>query len=291
MSDFQTIGVIAKQGDAALADTLVRLLSHLGERGREVVLDASAAELLPGRRGEGVGREEIAARCDLAVVVGGDGTLLNAGRSLADAEVPILGVNQGRLGFLVDVSPEEMTARLDEILQGRFLEEPRTLLRATVERAGRPIHTAEALNDVVIHIRDVVRMIEFDTYIDGRFVNTQRADGLIVSTPTGSTAYALSGGGPILHPGLDALVLVPICPHTLSHRPIVVDVERSIEVAICAQNTAPAQVAFDGQSSLDLEPEDRVRIVRAPHRLRLIHPQGYDFFHILRAKLRWSEQP
>lgn len=291
MSDFQTIGIIAKQGDSALNETLVRLLSHLGERGRDVVLDTSAAELLPGRHHEGVDREEIAARCDLAVVVGGDGTLLNAGRSLADAEVPILGVNQGRLGFLVDVSPEEMPARLDDILEGRYLEEPRTLLRSRIERGGEVIHEAEALNDVVIHIRDVVRMIEFDTHIDGRFVNTQRADGLIVSTPTGSTAYSLSGGGPILHPALDALVLVPICPHTLSHRPIVVDGERRIEIALRAQNTAPAQVAFDGQSSVDLEPEDRVVIVRGPRRLRLIHPQGYDFFHILRAKLRWGEQP
>lgn len=290
MPEFRSIGVIAKRGDTQLAPTLTRLLAHLGQRGREVVLDHTAAELMPGAPA-GLPRKEIAARCDLAVVVGGDGTLLNAGRSLAEAEVPILGVNQGRLGFLVDVSPEEMTARLDEILQGRFIEEPRTLLQACIRRDSRSIAQADALNDVVIHIRDVVRMIEFDTYIDGRMVNSQRADGIVVATPTGSTAYALSGGGPILHPALDALVLVPICPHTLSYRPIVVDGDRRIEIVLCGDETTPAQIAFDGQSAVDLAPGDQVLITRKDKRLRLIHPEGYDYFHILRAKLRWGEQP
>lgn len=291
MSDFQTIGVIAKQGDDRLAPTLVRLLAYLGERGREIILDESAAEQLPGQETAGVPRDELAARCDLVVVVGGDGTLLSAGRSLAEAEVPIVGVNQGRLGFLVDVSPEEMTARLEEILAGEYLEEPRALLHARMERGEETLGEADALNDVVLHIRDAVRMIEFDTCIDGRFVNTQRADGLIVSTPTGSTAYSLSGGGPILHPGLDAVVLVPICPHTLSHRPIVVAGSSRIEVVLCNHNPSPAQIAFDGQSNFDLLPGDRIVIERRPRPLRLIHPQGYDYFHILRAKLRWGEQP
>jgi NAD+ kinase len=134
-------------------------------------------------------------------------------------------------------------------------------------------------------------MIEFNTYIDGRFVNTQRADGLVVATPTGSTAYALSGGGPLLHPSLDAVVLVPICPHTLSHRPIVVGDDSLIEVVLCPENQAAAQVAFDGQANIDLRAEDRVRIRRKQRKLRLIHPEGYDYFHILRAKLRWGEQP
>lgn len=291
MSDFQTIGVIAKQGDERLTPTLVQLLAYLGERGREIVLDESAAAQLPGQAGAGIPRDELAARCDLAIVVGGDGTLLNAGRSLAEAEVPIVGVNQGRLGFLVDVSPEEMTARLDEILAGQYLEEPRALLHARIEREGETLGEADALNDVVLHIRDTVRMIEFDTYIDDRFVNTQRADGLIVSTPTGSTAYSLSGGGPIIHPGLDAVVLVPICPHTLSHRPIVVDGRSRIEVVVCKHNVSAAQIAFDGQANLDLSPGDRIVIGRRERPMLLIHPRDYDYFHILRAKLRWGEQP
>lgn len=291
MPVFKTIGVIAKLGDPRLSNPLAKLLSQLRADSVEVLLDADAAPLVEEPGVPIVDRAELARRSDLAIVVGGDGTLLNAGRSLASHQVPILGVNLGRLGFLVDVSPEEMEARLAEILAGRLIEERRALLHAQVLRGEQLIGEGLALNDVVLHIRDVVRMIEFDTYIDGRFVNTQRADGLVVATPTGSTAYALSGGGPLLHPSLDAVVLVPICPHTLSHRPIVVGNDSEIEVRLCPENTAAAQVAFDGQANIDLLPEDRVRIQRQEHRLRLIHPEGYDYFHILRAKLRWGEQP
>ncbi len=291
MSEFNTIGIIAKQGDPRLAQTLGALLQHLERRRVEVLLDESTSPLLAGRDDATVSRSALAERSDLAIVVGGDGTLLSAARSLADAEVPLLGVNLGRLGFLVDVSPEEMVTRLDEILEGNYIEAPRFLLHAQIQRDEQIIGQSDALNDVVLHIRDVVRMIEFETYIDGHFVNTQRADGLVVSTPTGSTAYALSGGGPILHPSLSAVVLVPICPHTLSHRPIVVQGDSRIEILLCAHNQASAQVAFDGQASIDLEPQDRILIQRKPRELRLIHPQGYDYFHILRAKLRWGEQP
>lgn len=291
MPGFQTIGVIAKQSDPRLADTLQTLLDFLASRSLGVLLDESVAPLLSEQAGDTVSREQLARQADLAIVVGGDGTLLNAGRSLADADVPVLGINLGRLGFLVDVSPEEMTSRIDEILRGDYREAPRFLLDAEVIRGGKTIGRAVALNDVVLHVRDVVRMIEFDTYIDEHFVNTQRADGMVVSTPTGSTAYALSGGGPILHPGLDAIVLVPICPHTLSHRPIVVKGTSRIEVRVCAHNKDPAQVSFDGQANIDLEPEDRVVISKKPEPLRLLHPKGHDYFHILRAKLRWGEQP
>ena len=291
MPVFQTIGVIAKLGDPRLSSPLTKLLSQLRADSVEVLLDQDAAALVHAPGVPVVDRADLARRSDLAIGVGGDGTLLNAARSLACCEVPILGVNLGRLGFLVDVSPEEMEARLAEILAGRFIEERRTLLHAEVLRGDDVIGEGLALNDVVLHIRDVVRMIEFNTHIDGRFVNTQRADGLVVATPTGSTAYALSGGGPLLHPSLDAVVLVPICPHTLSHRPIVVGDDSEIEVTLCPENQAAAQVAFDGQANIDLLPEDRVRIRRQEQRLRLIHPEGYDYFHILRAKLRWGEQP
>lgn len=291
MTGFQTIGVITKQSDPRLADTLQTLLDFLASRSLKVLVDESAASLLSSGTAELVGRERLAREADLAIVVGGDGTLLNAGRSLADADVPVLGINLGRLGFLVDVSPEEMTARIDEILSGDYREARRFLLDAEVIRNGEVIGRAVALNDVVVHVRDVVRMIEFDTYIDDHFVNTQRADGLVVSTPTGSTAYALSGGGPILHPALDAIVMVPVCPHTLSHRPIVVKGDSRIEVRLCAHNKDPAQVSFDGQANIDLEPEDRIVIAKKPDPLRLLHPKGHDYFHILRAKLRWGEQP
>ena len=291
MPGFHTIGGITKRSDPRLADTLQTLLEFLASRALTVLLDESAAPLLADRDYATVSRDALARQADLAIVIGGDGTLLNAGRTLADADVPVLGINLGRLGFLVDVSPEEMTSRLEEILGGDYVEAPRFLLDAEVVRGDTTIGRAVALNDVVLHVRDVVRMIEFDTYIDGHFVNTQRADGLVVSTPTGSTAYALSGGGPILHPGLDALVLVPVCPHTLSHRPIVVTGDSRIEVRVCAHNKDPAQVSFDGQANLDLMPEDRIRITRKATPLRLLHPKGYDYFHILRAKLRWGEQP
>lgn len=291
MPAFQTIGVITKQSDPRLADTLQTLLEYLESRALEVLVDESAHTLLTHSRFETVSRERVAEAADLAIVVGGDGTLLNAGRTLADAEVPVVGINLGRLGFLVDVSPEEMTVTLDEILAGDYFEAPRFLLDAQVYRGEQLIGQSAALNDVVVHVRDVVRMIEFDTYIDDRFVNTQRADGLVVATPTGSTAYALSGGGPILYPGLDAITLVPICPHTLSHRPIVVKGSSRIEIRICANTKDPAQVAFDGQANLDLEPEDRIVIARKAQPLRLLHPKGYDYFHILRAKLHWGEQP
>jgi len=291
MPGFQTIGVITKQSGPQIADTLQTLLDLLASRGLRVLLDESTTPLLGPRAGETFSREALAREADLAIVVGGDGTLLNAGRTLADSGVPVLGINLGRLGFLVDVSPEEMASRLAEILDGDYVEAPRFLLEAEVWRADKRIGQALALNDVVLHVHEVVRMIEFDTFIDGQFVNTQRADGMVVSTPTGSTAYALSGGGPILHPGLDAIVLVPICPHTLSHRPIVVRGDSHIEVRVCAHNKDPAQVAFDGQAGMNLEPRDRIVIRRKHNPLRLLHPKGYDYFHILRAKLRWGEQP
>lgn len=291
MPVFKTIGVIAKLGDSRLSAPLAALLKQLRADSLKILLDQDAAPLVSRLDVPVVDRATLAKESDLAIVVGGDGTLLNAARSLVSWEVPILGVNLGRLGFLVDVSPEEMGTLLREILSGRFIEERRTLLQAEVLRGEEVIGEGLALNDVVLHIRDVVRMIEFDTYIDGRFVNTQRADGLVVATPTGSTAYALSGGGPLLHPSLDAVVLVPICPHTLSHRPIVVGGGSDIEVVLCPENQAAAQVAFDGQANIDLLPEDRLRIRRKDPTLRLLHPEGYDYFHILRAKLHWGEQP
>ncbi len=291
MSIFKTIGLITKRGDEHYAKTLRTLLTHLRRHDVQILVDDTANASLKGEAGEEVSLETMAERCDLVIVVGGDGSLLHAARALAEAEVPLLGINLGRLGFLVDISPLEMATRLDEILAGEFTEAPRFLMQAQIKRGNKVIGESYAMNDVVLHIHEVVRMIEFQTYIDGQFVNTQRADGLIVSTPTGSTAYALSGGGPILHPSLNALVLVPICPHTLSHRPIVVCGDSEIEIVFCGHNTEAAQVSFDGQANIMLEPDDRILIRRKPGEQRLLHPKGHDYFHILRAKLRWGEQP
>lgn len=288
MIDFRTIGVITKPGDALLTDTVRALLDYLHARGLEVLVDQNAAVLLQHAESRGVRREEIASRCDLAIVVGGDGTLLHAARSLIDYDVPLLAINRGRLGFLADISPDDMVSRLNEILAGRYKEERRYLLHASVVREDKSIAQSDAFNEVVAHVRGSVRMIELEIYIDGRFVNTLRSDGLIVSTPTGSTAYALSGGGPILYPSLQAIVLVPICPHTLTNRPIVVDAASRIEVVSCRHNTTPARASFDGQADVDLIPDDRILIERKRPTLRLVQPEDHDYFQILRAKLRWG---
>ncbi|MEJ2654355.1 MAG: NAD(+) kinase [Acidihalobacter sp.] len=288
MKPFQTIGVIAKRDDPRLATPLGQLLEHLREHAYETLLDESAEGLLPTETLHS--RAIIGQRCDLAIVVGGDGTLLNASRSLADDDVPLVGVNLGRLGFLVDVLPERMLPVIDTILAGHFVEESRALLHSEVWRDGTLVTRQDALNDVVLHSHEVVRMIEFDTFVDDRFVNSQRADGLVVSTPTGSTAYALSAGGPVISPALAAILLVPICPHTLSNRPIVIGAQSQIEIVLCEQNQTASQVAFDGHATTGLQPGDRIRIRQKPAMLRLLHPPDYDHFHILRAKLRWGEK-
>jgi NAD+ kinase len=288
MTQFQTVGIIAKQGEAAkVADTLERLVRFLEATGRTCLFDPNGAAIL-GVTGERVLPDlDMGERCDLAIVVGGDGTLLHAARALAPSGVPLVGINLGRLGFLVDVSPDEIETCLEHILAGEHDAEERFLLAARTD--GGPDHPA--LNDVVIHKWNTPRMIEYETYIDGVFVNVQRSDGIIVSTPTGSTAYALSGGGPLLHPSLDALVLVPICPHTLSNRPLVVAGGSRIEIRVCGFDAGHAEVTCDGQTSLALARGERVRIERTPHAARLLHPKGHDHYKILRAKLGWGGHP
>ena len=287
MYRFRSIGLITKtDDDGHVAETLGVIHRFLLERGLDVSLDRSTDEILAidGT----VARREIAAHCDLAIVVGGDGTLLTAARSLADADIPIVGVNLGRLGFLVDVSPDTMLDRLEQILQGTYVDEPRFLLEAEILRDDHVVQRTVALNDVVLRIKNVVRMIEFETWINGAFVNLQRADGIVIATPTGSTAYALSGGGPILHPALAALLLLPICPHTLSSRPIVVDAENEIEIRVREEVRETGQVVSDGQANIDVAAGDRLRVRRKERPIRLLHPADYDYYHILREKLHWG---
>ena len=234
-------------------------------------------------------RDEIGRLCDLVIIVGGDGTILNAVRSLAHAHVPMVGINVGRLGFLADISPDEMEKSLDDILNGSYHEEQRLLLEMQVLRDNKVIFEADAFNDVVVHIRDVARMIEFETRINNVFVNHQRADGIVVSTPTGSTAYALSAGGPILHATLDAITLVPISPHTLSSRPLVVNADSQIDILICNTKEGIAQATCDGHLSTDVHVGDHIKVKRKLKKITLLHPKQHNYFEILRAKLHWSE--
>jgi NAD+ kinase len=233
----------------------------------------------------GLDLDRLGRRCDLIIVVGGDGTLLCTARAMVDYDLPLVGINLGRIGFLVDITPELIEARLDLILTGRYDAETRTLIEADV--SGAP-DLPLALNEIVIHKWNNVRMIEIETYINGRFVNAQRSDGLIVATPTGSTAYALSGGGPLMDPNLDALLLVPICPHTLSNRPLVVPGDSRIELRI--RNFDPTQVrmTIDGQIDLRLSCDAPIRVERSKRSIRLLHPRGHDHWRILRAKLGWG---
>ncbi len=285
---FKIIGVIVKPHTELVKDKLEHLLDFLKQKDCEVLLDESVDGLLG--QNNIISRDELGNRCDIVITLGGDGTMLNAARSLADKDVPLIGINIGRLGFLADVSPDEIDTVLDDILSGKHIKEERFLLEAKVTRNNETIFSGDALNDVVVHVRDVARMIEFETRIDGKFVNHQRADGLIISTPTGSTAYALSSGGPILQSNLDAITLVPICPHTLSSRPLVVNASSEVDILISETKQAIAQVTCDGQTSFDVENGDHVNIKRKQNTITLLHPQDHNNFDILRAKLGWSEQ-
>lgn len=300
MSLFKTVGILGKRRDTRAANALravaERLLQARHEYGFETLLapvdhrddlDLTGIELRP--------MEQLPARCDLAIVVGGDGTLLSAGRLFAPHRVPILGVNQGRLGFLVDVRPDDVAPALDAVFRGESIAEDRLTLEARVQGAARPT-TSEALlavNDVVIRNLAAIRMLEFETWLgaahaaDAEFISQHRADGIIVATPTGSTAYALSGGGPVLHPTLEAITLVPICPHTLSDRPIVVPATRTIRI-VMHDDASGATVTCDGQINQPLAAGDCVEIGAAPHRLRLLHPAGHSYFALLRDKLHWG---
>lgn len=288
MKQFSTIGIFCKDNDDRIEATLNVLYEFLVKQNFKVIAERNAANFLDV---PAMDMDKFCECIDLAIVVGGDGTLLKAGRMLADKDVPVIGINLGRLGFLVDISPDEISEQLSLMLKGEYTTEIRSLLHAEAFRDDKSLGEGIALNDVVLHVRNDIRMIEFTTHIDGHFVNTQRADGIVVATPTGSTAYSLSGGGPILHPGLDAVVLVPICPHTLSNRPLVIGNESVINIRLCESRNVDARLSFDGQANIELEAGDYVVIRHKSHKLKLMHPKDYDYYHILRNKLGWSVSP
>ncbi len=288
MTALSRIGLLAKTGDPRAREVLARVAAALNGRGATVALEANTAAD-SGLAYPAFALDALAERCDLLFVVGGDGTLLAAARAAAVRGLPIAGLNAGRLGFLTDVTPDALDAGLAALLEGRGRAELRTLIAAELSRAdGNRIAAGLALNDAVVQKRAAGRMIELATRVDGVFVCTHRADGIVVATPTGSTAYALSCGGPIIHPRVDALAIVPICPHTLSDRPIVVDGGVTIVVSLAPGFAGSAQLTLDGQPGLEVVAGDSVAIRRAAPRLTLLHPPGHDYFEVLRDKLHWG---
>ncbi|MDP2822649.1 MAG: NAD kinase [Sulfuritalea sp.] len=288
-STFRTIALIGKYQSREIAESLLSLAAFLSERGVEVLLEEDTAAAV-GANGYAVaGYEVIGARAELAVILGGDGTMLNAARHLARFAVPLVGINQGRLGFMTDIALGAMIESVTALLEGKFSREQRFLLSAEVLRDGQPVFQTLALNDVVVNKGDIGRMIELEVKVDGELIHVLRADGLIVSTPTGSTAYALSANGPILHPAVPGIAIVPLCPHALSNRPITVSDSCSIDIALLPPHDA--RVHFDGQTRFDARAGDVVRVVRSRHNITLLHPPGYSYFAMLREKLHWSSTP
>ena len=285
---FKVIGIVTKPQAESVRETLHVLFAYLASKNCTIILDQKIPDAINNGSYESVDRETLGKRCDLVIAVGGDGTILNTARSLAHAHVPLVGINVGRLGFLADISPDDLETSLDEILTGHYREEQRFLLEMQVVRDNEVIFEGDAFNDVVVHIRNIARMLEFETRINDEFVNHQRADGIVISTPTGSTAYALSSGGPLLHATLEAIALVPISPHTLSSRPLVVDSSSLINILICNTNEGIAQVSCDGHLSTDVLVGDHIRIKRKHDEVTLLHPRQHNYFEILRAKLHWG---
>ena len=269
-SEFHKIAILGRRDDKRVAGPLAELVEHLTKAGIEVGDDTQV---------EGA---------DLAIAIGGDGTMLFAGSLVRDHDIPLFGINRGRLGFLADVTPDAMLASVDNVLQGQYTTEERLLLEAQLERAGGEVITGIAFNDVVLQRWETGRMVDFETSVGDQFVNTHSGDGLIVASPTGSTAYALSCGGPIVEPQLDAMVMVPICPHTLTDRPLVIAANQHVTIRLLEREETGAGVAIDGHSIGPIEPADTLRITAAGQRIKLVHPPGYDFYEILRSKLLWG---
>jgi len=289
-ASFRNIGLIGRLGSAKVVDTLKRLIRFLEERGLHVIIEDRTATVLLDHGHVESSRRTMGQLCDLVIVVGGDGSLLGAARTLCHSGTLVLGVNRGRLGFLTDISPDELETRVGEVLDGEYEVEERFLLDAELYRDGTLVGSGDALNEVVLHPGKAVRMIEFELFIDGQFVYSQRSDGLIIATPTGSTAYSLSGGGPIMHPKLDVVTLVPMFPHTLSSRPIVIDAASEIRIHIGETNQTYPHISCDGQTRAVAKPDDVLVIRRKPQCVQLVHPLGHNFFEVLRSKLGWSNR-
>ncbi|ELH7812148.1 NAD(+) kinase [Vibrio harveyi] len=285
------IAIIGKPRDQQAIQTHRELYEWLTSEGYQVFIDDRLAAILDEiPQSQFASLVELGKNADLAIVVGGDGNMLGAARILSRFDVAVIGVNRGNLGFLTDLNPDDFKEALKAVLKGEYIEEERFLLEAEIHRHGQIKSHNAALNEAVLHPGQVAHMIEFEVYIDDSFAFSLRADGLIVSTPTGSTAYSLSGGGPILSPSLNAISLVPMFPHTLSSRPLVVDGKRRIKLVVSPENRGTQEVSCDGQVSLPVSPGDEIHIYQSPNVLNLIHPKDYSYYHVLRNKLGWSSK-
>ncbi len=269
-NQFKNIVIVGRQDDSRVKEPLQLLKLHLSKVGAKL-LSADSMDT-----------------ADLAIAIGGDGTMLYASRLTRETGTPILGINRGRLGFLADVTPDEMITSVDHVLNGNYTKDSRLMLEARLQRSDADDQIAYALNDVVLQRRETGRMVDFETRIGGLYVNTHSGDGLIISTPTGSTAYALSCGGPIIQPQLDAIAIIPICPHTLTDRPIVIPANQAIEVSLLERDDTKAEITVDGFSMGNINPDDKLLISASNKRVTLLHPPGYDFYGILRSKLFWG---
>jgi NAD+ kinase len=284
-STFKTIGLVVRSDMQSRQDSIQQVVSVLDRHARVLVhcldFEEPVAELSQ------VSLKQLVNEADLVISLGGDGTLLTAARALAGLDTPLLGINLGRLGFLADVSFDRFETYLDAVVEGRYTVEQRFLIQGEYFEGDENISRNVALNDIIVHSYESSSMIEYEISSGGALIHIQRSDGVIVTTPTGSTAYALSGGGPIMHPSLNTLAIVPICPHTLSNRPIVLPADQPIEVRLGKDSTV-AKVSYDGHSTTRFGTDNRVLITRYPKPLTLLHPEDYDYFRVLRAKLYWS---
>ncbi len=275
--------------DPRVAESLESLLPHLSRRGIKVLASEPVGAVAGAAAVEVVSEEQLAARAELVIAIGGDGTLLYAARLVRQRQVPLLGISRGRLGFLTDVMPQDVTRCIDAALDGGCEIDRRPLLHTSLTPAGAaaPVEGL-ALNDIVVQKLATGSMMDFETRINGRYVNTHAGDGVVIASATGSTAYALSCGGPIVEPGLDVVVIAPVCPHTLSDRPIVVSARSSIEIRLLERQDSRGQAVCDGFVLGDLAPGGTIRVQLSSETVSLLHPPGYDYFRSLRAKLRWG---
>lgn len=280
--------LIGRFSDPRVAESVGALLPHLKARGAKVLVidNGDTPEWLNGDVTP-VPEDVIAEQADIVIAVGGDGTLLYAARLVARRGVPLLGINRGRLGFLTDVMPQDMIPSVDAALDGKLESEQRTLLRATLHADGQQFESL-ALNDVVLQKAATGRMLDFEMHVNGRYVNSHAGDGIVVATATGSTAYALSCGGPIVEPHLDVLVLAPICPHTLSDRPVVVSAQSTVQIKLIERFETTAQVVCDGVVIGELPPDQTLEVRAAQEKIILLHPPGHDYYRLLRSKLQWG---
>ncbi len=286
---FKTVGVFGRVKNLGVRETLKVLIQYLTELSLKILVESETADALNNPDLKTIPREALGKKCDLLIVVGGDGSLLHAAHAIIEDEIPVIGINRGSLGFLTDIHPTELD-KIKTILEGKYTLEKRFLLTTSLEYQGETLGQDNALNEVAIIPDAVPHMIEFEIYIDEQFVCSQNSDGLIIATPTGSTAYALSGGGPILHPQLDAIVLVPMFPHSLNSRPIVIEGNKHIDIIITPQNTTSPRLSCDARGFLQIPPGSRISIHKKTQKLHLIHPLDYNYYETLRSKLHWGQK-